>query len=486
VDTDQLNCYADAACGACPASGAPFFGQDAQYAGYAPRYQDNGDGTVTDNVTGLMWQKTPGAKMTYDQAMAGASSFDLAGYTDWRLPTIKELYSLIVFSGKDISSCTTADNCTMVPFIDTSVFDFQYGDPDAGERLIDAQYVSSTLYVSTTMAGDKTAFGVNFADGRIKGYGLEIHQSEKTFFVSYVRGNASYGVNDFVDNGDDTITDRATGLMWMQADSGAFGLGAKQDGAISWEDALAWCEGLSQSGHDDWRLPSAKELQSIVDYTRSPATTSSAAIDPMFDATPIVDEGGSPNFGFYWTSTTHATNAPSNVAGGNAAYVAFGSALGWMQGPTGDYQLMDVHGAGAQRSDPKVGDPADYPHGHGPQGDVIRIYNLARCVRGAAPLDTGAGASCEGGSGGSGGAPGTGGAGGAPGTGGGGTEPAPCTTQADCELPESCPPDAAMGCGCTATPMGSSACVPKCSTSADCPAPPGMQLTCNGGYCVPG
>ena len=42
---------------------------------------------------------------------------------------------------------------------------------------------------------------------------------------------------------------------------------------------------------------------------------------------------------------------------------------------------LDVHGAGAQRSDPKVGDPADYPTGHGPQGDAIRIYNMVRLVR---------------------------------------------------------------------------------------------------------
>ena len=49
---------------------------------------------------------------------------------------------------------------------------------------------------------------------------------------------------------------------------------------------------------------------------------------------------------------------------------------------SGNYVLMDVHGAGAQRSDPKQGDPNNYPHGFGPQGDVIRIYNFVRLVRG--------------------------------------------------------------------------------------------------------
>jgi hypothetical protein len=41
----------------------------------------------------------------------------------------------------------------------------------------------------------------------------------------------------------------------------------------------------------------------------------------------------------------------------------------------------DVHGAGSQRSDPKAGDPANFPQGRGPQGDAIRIYNFVRLVR---------------------------------------------------------------------------------------------------------
>ena len=73
VDTNQANCYNDSSGISCPNEGGVFYGQDAQYTGNAPRYQDNGDGTVTDLVTGLMWQQDPGEKMTYDQAVAGAS-----------------------------------------------------------------------------------------------------------------------------------------------------------------------------------------------------------------------------------------------------------------------------------------------------------------------------------------------------------------------------------------------------------------------------
>ena len=94
------------------------------------------------------------------------------------------------------------------------------GQPSFGERVIDSQYASSTLYVSQAWIGAGKLFGVNFADGRIKGYDLTMPGGmEKTFFVQCVRGNANYGTNDFRDNKDGTISDRATGLMWSKTDS---------------------------------------------------------------------------------------------------------------------------------------------------------------------------------------------------------------------------------------------------------------------------
>jgi hypothetical protein len=186
----------------------------------------------------------------------------------------------------------------------------------------------------------------------------------------YVRGNAGYGANDFVDNGDGTVTDAATGLMWSQADSGA---------AMSWQDALTWTETKNAEGylgHDDWRLPNIKELQILLDYSRSPDTANSPTIDPIFDTTEITNEAGQLDYPFVWSSTTHAnwTDAPGSAG----AYISFGRAMGYFGGV-----WTDVHGAGAQRSDPKVGDAADYPQGNGPQGDAIRIENYVRLVRDA-------------------------------------------------------------------------------------------------------
>jgi hypothetical protein len=372
--TGQKRCYGSSG-GEIPCTARS--GQDATHARSELRYRDNGDGTVSDLNSGLMWQKTPAGKTTWDEARAGARQTALGTHTDWRLPTIKELYSLIDFSG-------AVGPQALKPFIDTAYFDFRYGDTKAGERLIDAQYWSSTEYTGRTMGGNETVFGVNFADGRIKGYPKYVPGNRTAghrMFVRYVRGNTAYGRNDFVDQRDGTVLDRATGLMWMQVDSGALKAGPFSDGRMNWPQALDWAAGLNYAGHTDWRLPNAKELQSIIDYRRSPAATRSAAIDPVFRSTLMRNETGRDDYAQYWTSTTHL-DGPRQ--GGAAVYIAFGEALGYMRSPNG-IAVQDVHGAGAQRSDPKQGDPSLFPQGRGPQGDVIRIYNNVRLVRNGLP-----------------------------------------------------------------------------------------------------
>ncbi|MBP7866292.1 MAG: DUF1566 domain-containing protein [Acidobacteria bacterium] len=405
VDTGQVTCYNNASPIAAPSAGQPFHGQDAQIAGRQPSYTLGADGlTVADNVTGLTWQRSPDTngdgvinvsdKFTWAQAQSRPAALNAAhygGFDDWRLPTIKELYSLMNFNGGDPSGYNGTDTSGLTPFIDTDSFDFAYGDTSAGERIIDAQYASCTLYVYTAGGTKTKLFGLNLADGRIKGYDLQMPGgAEKTFLVQCVRGNPDYGVNHFVDNGDQTVTDLATGLMWSRADSGA---------ALNWQDALAWVQARNAAnflGHSDWRLPNAKELQSILDYTRSPDTSGTAAIDPVFAATAFVDEGGAADAPWYWTGTTHTT---WNGMGANAVYLCFGRAGGWQKSPPSAacYTLFDVHGAGAQRSDPKtlggrvvIGTACagGTAYGLGPQGDVQRGVNFVRLVRDAGSAPT--------------------------------------------------------------------------------------------------
>jgi hypothetical protein len=425
VSTGQTKCYDNRSEIGPPKPDQPFYGEDAQFPGHRASYTLSADAlTVRDNVTGLTWQRSPdtdgdGAltrrdKLTLNQAAALPAKLNAAkfgGFDDWRLPSIKELYSLFDARGTDPSGPMDMDASRLTPYIDTKFFKFAYGDTRTGERIIDSQYASSTRYVGKSVRGFGKLFGVNFADGRIKGYDLFMPGAgmEKTFFVLCVRGNPSYGKNDFHDDGDGTVTDRATGLTWSKADSGQ---------GMNWQDALAWVQKKNAEkflGHDDWRLPSVKELQSIVDYSRSPDTSQSPAIDPIFTCTTITNEAHQADYPFYWSATTHA----GLMGGGAAMYVAFGRAAGWMSpramaggpperrggfgpgprpgfggpsgggppgmdprgGEAGDYHYVDVHGAGSQRSDPKAGDPAMFPHGRGPQGDVIRIYNFVRLVR---------------------------------------------------------------------------------------------------------
>ena len=384
VATGQDGCYDDSNAIVCPAEGETFYGQDGNFTGNAPSYSLGVDGlTVHDNVTGLTWTRSPDLDGDGDIDAADKLSFAAAkeypselnarnygGFSDWRLPTIKELYSLIDFRGTDPPP-EGQNTAGFTPFIDIGYFAFAYGDTTAGERIIDAQFWSSNEYVTTTMFGDHTVFGVNFADGRIKGYGTWLRGSDKTAFVYFVRGNADYGVNAFSDNGDGTVTDNATGLMWSRDDSGGDGM--------TWEEALAWVQARNTEnylGHNDWRLPHAKELQSLVDYTRSPATSGSVSIDPLFNATQITNMAGQADYPYYWSGTTHLSG---NGSGGRAVYVAFGRGMGQMNGT-----LVDAHGAGCQRSDPKTGSRGDYPlAGQGPQGDVQRVFNHVRLVRDA-------------------------------------------------------------------------------------------------------
>ncbi len=473
IDTGVVAFYDDKGeVGSGQSQGEAFFGQDAHHVSNKAVYTDNGDGTITDEVTGLIWQKNMGKMVTHADALANASQVKTGGHADWRLPTIKELYSLIIYTGR----CKGPDVIT--PFIDTKYFDQPLGDTSDGGREIDAQTWSATKYLGITMHKDTAAFGVNFLDGRVKGYPMQKGGKGAYLlkYARYVRGNPSYGVNKFVDNSDETVGDQATGLMWQKKDDGK---------ARDWKGALGYCQDLALAGHLDWRLPDAKELASIVDYSRSPQDEggNSAAIDPVFGISQTKDPEGGDFFPYFWTSTT-LLDGPS--PGKAAVYVTFGRALGYL-GQGNNQSLRDAHGAGAIRSDPKSGNAADYPgHVSGFQGDVQYVYNHVRCVRDLDGLGGGSGSGGGTGGGvdaGAGGGvdAGGGGGGGSSGGGGGGGGSASCTTDADCK--GKC--NGAQGCTCDQPPnRQQKICVPTCKQSSDCPH---ANMTCNAkGICVPG
>ena len=238
-----------------------------------------------------MWQQDLGVKMTGSEAQAKLRLVNQGQYNDWRIPTMKELFSLALFTGRSFG------DKVIQPFIDTAYFRQPKGDTAAGEREIDAQTWSSDDYTGLTMANESSRFGMNFVDGRIKSYPLKNPRlgTPVKMYYRFVRGNPEYGKNRFHDNGDGTISDEATGLMWQKHDSGS---------TMDWSGALTYAAKLDLAGHTDWRLPSIKELQSIVDYSRSPKATNSAAIDPLFSCSAITNPDGKQNYPYYWSGTT--------------------------------------------------------------------------------------------------------------------------------------------------------------------------------------
>ena len=403
VDAGQVKCYSSTGEITCPSSGQTFAGQDAQYSFHPSSYLLSIDTkTIYDNNTSLTWMSSPNTtntapiktdRMTFSAAQTWVTTINglnYGGFNDWRIPTIKEIYSLYSSRGTDPSSYTGTDLSVLTPFIDTNYFKFKWGNTLLGERLIDQQYGSNTIFIlNPSGSGYQKLFAVNFADGRIKGYDMTDALSglPKTFYFQLVRGSGTYGLNNFIDNNNQTITDSETGLMWSKNDNGT---------GLNWLNALTWVQTQNTAnflGYNDWRMPDVKELQSIVNYSNSPDYNSLPAINVnYFVCSPITNENGQPDFPYYWSSSTHA---PYSSAGNatEADYIAFGRAMGW---PTTTGAWIDVHGAGAQRSDPKITsnfNPGSTVHtvvvsgisytgySWGPQGDAIRAANYVRLVR---------------------------------------------------------------------------------------------------------
>lgn len=381
TDTGQNVTYSSDGIAITTEVGDAFFGQDADYQDQLFNFQKSPHGmTVHDLNTHLTWQHTPpDEKFSWGKAKAYCENLTLAENDKWRLPSLKELMSIQDFQQG-------------WPYLDTSIFSI--GKQSIGKHL---QYWSSNFYlVGTTHGGAETAFGLNYGTGHIKGYptgdgkngvppprkpsgnGPEGVKSKTGLTGSVIgekppgampppprgarggpRGNpahklvrcvsgAEYGKNKFVDNGDGTISDLATGLMWLKQDS---------EKGLDWEHALKYAQTLEFAGYDDWKLPNVKELQSIVDYSGV-----YPAIDQNYFS--ITDKDA-----YFWSSTSAYFSKFGSEAQQKyywAWYVAFGYAVG----PDG----KDSHGAGAVRYDSKAK--------NGPVGeDAERVFNYARAVR---------------------------------------------------------------------------------------------------------
>ncbi len=236
-------------------------GQDGAYILNPISYTNNGNGTVTDNVTGLMWQQQSGTNMSWSNAGAYCTGLSAGSHTDWRLPSVMELISIVNYGVQEPAAMI---NTTY--FLNTAASSYWSATPDAGNT--------------------SNAWEVNFLAG--------------TSFTSAMSGNAyvrcvrggQLEIGNFTDNKDGTVSDSATGLMWQQAEGGvdlwSSGTNVSGSGLVY---ALSYCTGLGLAGHSDWRLPNVKELASIVDYAQynpeiNTAFFPNAAVNLYWSSTP--------------------------------------------------------------------------------------------------------------------------------------------------------------------------------------------------------
>ena len=247
-----------------------------------PRFTDNSNGTVTDNLTGLVWLKNLSLfdisclmagnwayALTFTNSLASGS----CGLTDnstagqWRLPNINELQSLV-----------------------------NYGQPNTGDWLntqgFSNLFDNGGYWSSTTYAYEPgSAWIINVA---MNGWPTMSYSKTNYAFVLPVRSGQSGSVNipktgqmtsyatgddgalqkgiawpapRFTDNSNGTVTDNLTGLVWLKKVS-------CYTSYSDWTDELAFANGLASGSCDltdnstvgQWRLPNINELQSLVNY----------------------------------------------------------------------------------------------------------------------------------------------------------------------------------------------------------------------------
>ena len=222
-------------------------------------YRDNGDGTVTDLVTCLMWQQAvPSMKYSSGDALGYCAGLMLAGRSDWRLPSEAELFSLVDFGQQS-------------PSISATAF------PSAP-----ANWFWSSTPVAATTDVWSVNFGYGYANYKVEAYTPSVRCVRSTG-IDGPTGHYTIGAGASAG----TVYDTESKLTWQQAAPVT---------AYLWANAKTYCTALDLDGAG-WRLPTEKELFSLVDRSQT--------APPYIDST--VFPGTPPNY--FWSSTLAASSA---------------------------------------------------------------------------------------------------------------------------------------------------------------------------------
>jgi hypothetical protein len=311
-------------------------GQDGEaQAGSPLSFTDNGDGTITDNNTGLTWAKRSDDGSVHDRDtlhnwsnafasyVATLNSTSFAGFNDWRVPNARELESVVnyqtanpalspVFNAGCVPGCSVLScDCNQANWWSSTTAP---GGPTQAWLLI-----SNDGPLTANALGKSTASGVRAVRG---GNGCLPATGQTTCWNGSGTPIPCAGTGQdgelqdgaplsYTDNGDGTVSDNNTGLMWAkQSDDGSL---HDKDNVYTWSNAFAvYIAGLNAAnyaGYNDWRLPNAKEMQSIYNHQ----TAESAAFETgcVGGCTVLTCSCTTDNANF-WTSTSNVA-APSQA-----------------------------------------------------------------------------------------------------------------------------------------------------------------------------
>jgi hypothetical protein len=228
----------------------------------SPRFTDTGDGTKTDLLTGLQWTKSgyapgpsacgPGAQKRWQEALDYVACLNANAYlahTDWRLPNVNELRSLLNNLSTSVSVWLAAQGFTSVQ--GTSYWTSTTGAYDTADGWI----VKATGAVATVTKANR--LNVWPVRGAASGSTTVWRTGQTTSYAPGDDGALQAGIAwpnpRFVSTGD-CVTDQLTGLMWPRHPDATRRI---------WRDALSYSNSLELCGYSDWRLPNINELLTV-------------------------------------------------------------------------------------------------------------------------------------------------------------------------------------------------------------------------------
>lgn len=180
-------------------------------------FHDNEDGTVSDDSTGLVWQKTDARAGSFDSSLQNCQNLSFGGHDDWRMPTVQEIVTL---------------------------FQYPQGIPAVFDRTAVNQWTSNRKWDESYLAN---------VYGRI----MRSQTYEDYHSVRCVRGSYDILAGEYLTRLYEYVADTRNSLVWTPTDDGV---------AREFNSAKSYCENLVYGSRSDWRLPTANEIVAIADY----------------------------------------------------------------------------------------------------------------------------------------------------------------------------------------------------------------------------